>query len=632
MSMNFVEVLHASGLGAKQKRRRSVMETSSSARESDNDRTGANDHDNGPNITCERSLTSAADPLSQALASRPLQCSPSASSNAPSRKQSSALASTPLDYANVVESEPPSARVFRRLVKLSQRVSPTALRGGALEPFGIARKLSLDVVVRAKGGKPTTTYFDGVQIGGLGAKPRRRVVPRVGDDNSSAQMDTNEEESLLGKERERPAVFLAESPMQESATKVNKMKRPRSTVSAPCAASSFPGLAQNECEGPGRTARAGPRKNVRARAKALGLSPMQPPNEPAPAAKAKEKKKDAALDAFKRLPHCARIQSFWSFVIQAVKGVTSNDPLCRDYALGGLLPFIGDVNTVAKEVLIPCRRDLGEQLWRVLVVVWLGAGGPGFRTFRHITSEARLCGQVCPLEARLPELNAEEDVLVMYEHIAKMSSTYGRDAVFSGDGQAVKFRLSSTQGIDVLRAWRRCAQDLYTKSCGTRAGLEQLGAKSIARFLKAVPFMGSLAIKEVFCYLYLAHPIAFDVDDYVPVGSGAAVGGRAVLGIPEKARVDWHAQFLEMAQGIPATLKSNLAEAIQERTKQCDLVSQPGVPGVRQQLQDARVTAGDIEVCMCLFMNYLRAKHRGCVPRGWHMLKRSHWDSTLDLA
>ena len=45
------------------------------------------------------------------------------------------------------------------------------------------------------------------------------------------------------------------------------------------------------------------------------------------------------------------------------------------------MPFICDVRAVARDVLVPFHDDIGEQVWRVLVVVWLGAGGPGFQTW-----------------------------------------------------------------------------------------------------------------------------------------------------------------------------------------------------------------------------------------------------------
>jgi len=343
----------------------------------------------------------------------------------------------------------------------------------------------------------------------------------------------------------------------------------------------------------------------------------------------KRKKPDAALEVFARKPLDERLRQFWGFVVEAVRGESSSEELCRRYELGGILPFIADVSTVIREILIPHHHDLGEQLWRVLVVVWLGGGGPGFATFRHVTRGSPLQGEHCPSAARLPALGDErQDVVAMYEHLAGLAERHGRGAVLSGDGQSVKFRFDGKQGVEVLRSWRRCARELVGLAGGTREGLQALGTMRIYEHFKAFPWLGCLTIKEIFCYLYPAHPCSIDVNVYVPVGSGAQRGGQAVLGLRDVGGVDWHKEFLNMARSVPDGLAQQLTEAIRARSSSCPFADDDRVPGVRQQVASGRPTAGDVEVCMCFFMNYLRAKHQGSVPKGWTMLQRSLWSET----
>lgn len=338
------------------------------------------------------------------------------------------------------------------------------------------------------------------------------------------------------------------------------------------------------------------------------------------------KRLDPALEAFVVRPPEARIRCFWDFVIQAVRGEGAEETLCQEYILGGILPLIGDVATVMKEVLIPWHGDVGEQFWRTMVVVWLGAGGPGFQSFRHITDGTLLCGEECPKADRLPNLNSTSDVDRVYAHLRRIAEKHGRSKVLSGDGRCVCFRFSETQGIGVLRAWRQCVRKIVAGAGGTLEGLAALGPVAIAEHLRSAPWFGDLAAKELFCYLYPAHPTSFDVEVFLPVGAGAIRGGKAVLGISDDA-ADWHDLFRRMAATIPADLGARLSDAIRARAVHCPFRDDQRVPGAAQQLARARATAADVEVCMCFFMNFLKAKHRGSAPASWAMLKRSCWCS-----
>lgn len=340
----------------------------------------------------------------------------------------------------------------------------------------------------------------------------------------------------------------------------------------------------------------------------------------------KGKEHQAFLD-FSKLPAERRLREFWSFMVEAVKGVTSDEPFCREYEFGGILPFIADVRTVIEKVLIPFHDDVGEQLWRVMVVVWLGGGGPGFCTYRHVVDGVPMLGASCEQRARLPPLRADVDVTDMFEHLKALAEKHGRHQVLSGDGQHVQFRFGRQQGVEMLRRWRRCALELAQSAKNTREGFDALGPRAIFEHLTACPGIGNLAAKEVFCYLYAAYPRSFDVNSFVPVGAGAERGGRLVLGLSaEDKGVVWHDEFRQMCRDIPQDLSVSLATAIRTRARTCSYGDDPRVPGVRQQLELCTATAADVEVCMCFFMNFLKAKMRGTAPRGWRMLARSLWE------
>jgi len=341
--------------------------------------------------------------------------------------------------------------------------------------------------------------------------------------------------------------------------------------------------------------------------------------------KKKRKRPDPALENFSERPRTERIRCFWEFMIEAVKGPNSEEPFCREYVLGGILPFIADVKTVAQEVLIPYHDNLAEQLWRVAVVVWLGAGGPGLQTFRHITQGTELCGEAAAEDLRLPSIFSENDVDRVYEHLRRLKEAHGRSAVLSGDGQSVKFRFSNAQGVAVLRSWRQCIQHLVSKVGGSPWQLARLGPEALNELLTSAISLGTLAAKELFAYLYLAHPVAFDVDKFIPVGSGAERGGRAVLGHAPDAKVDWSREFSRMVEEIPVDLGKKLKMAIQERAASCPFRNDARLPGAVSQLREGRATAADVEVCMCFFMNFLRAKYSGVAPAGWQMLLRRLW-------
>lgn len=338
------------------------------------------------------------------------------------------------------------------------------------------------------------------------------------------------------------------------------------------------------------------------------------------------RREDPALAGFASLPAAERLRRFWRFVVEACRGAASSNRFCREYEFGGILPFIGDVSAVLREIIIPLHCDLGEQLWRVMVVVWLGGGGPGFATYRHLVQGLPLQGEACPPEARLPELrDRARDVAGMYRHLERLADRHGRSAVLSGDGRSVQFRFERQQGLEVLRSWRRCVEDLVGMCGGTHEGLESLGTRRIYQHFVQYPWIGELTVKEIFCYLYHGHPRAVNVNEFVPVGSGAQRGAQLVLGLKQPRAADWHKELLNMIETIPEDLSIELNQAMRARLLTCDFGDDHRVPGVRQQLASGQPTAGDVEVCMCFFMNFLRAEHRGSAPQGWKMLERHRW-------
>jgi len=336
-------------------------------------------------------------------------------------------------------------------------------------------------------------------------------------------------------------------------------------------------------------------------------------------------KENPAFTEFSQRPVEDRVREFWKFMIEAVKGPESDYPWCREYELGGILPFIGDVRTVIEKVLIRYHDDIGEQLWRVMVVVWLGGGGPGFTTFRHIADGEPMLNTACEEKARLPKLRSDVDVTGMFEHLQSLAEQHGRSEVLSGDGQYVQFRFGHAQGIALLRSWRACARTLADKAGDTREGFEALSTKAIFDHLRECQGIGNLAAKEIFCYLHAAYPQSVNVDTFVPVGAGAERGGRLVLGQRPEG-TEWHDEFRRMCVDIPKDLSTELGEAIRARSLSCSFRDDQHVPGVTKQLEVCTANAGDVEVCMCFFMNYLKAKMRGTPPRGWRMLARSLWE------
>merc|ERR1719410_2114694 len=198
------------------------------------------------------------------------------------------------------------------------------------------------------------------------------------------------------------------------------------------------------------------------------------------------KVKVPAPDNWKDAPQNEKNSHFWTFVLEAVRGTSSAEALCREVEFGGLAAFLPDVMQVAKFILVPYQDQLLEQLWRCMVVVWLGVGGPGFASYKYITGQGTLLDKFCPLEAQLPPGDAAlrtADLEPMYEHLASIAKANKPTTVLSGDGRQSKCRFAENHGLPVLQAFRNSIWDLVdlatAKGQTLRLGLESLGPRGI---------------------------------------------------------------------------------------------------------------------------------------------------------
>lgn len=341
----------------------------------------------------------------------------------------------------------------------------------------------------------------------------------------------------------------------------------------------------------------------------------------------KSKAKVPAPDNWKDSPQKEKNQHFWNFVLEAVRGVTSEEPLCREVEFGGLSAFLPDVMQVAKWILVPYRDQLLEQLWRCMVIVWLGVGGPGFASYKYVTAQGTLLGKSCPSDAMLPPADAAlgtANLEPMYAHLASIARANKPTTVLSGDGRQSKCRFAEVQGLPVLEAFRDAVCDLARLATDggepLPAGLERLGPKGIYNQLKQYKMLGNLAIKEFYCYMTIALPSAFDTDRFVPFGGGAKHGIELLQG--EGVKVD---------DGTWALLQHLKADtetaALIERAAMARRGALPKPVRALPGYDAKRMRPGtlDVEVCACWFQGYLRAKE-GNVPKNWKAFRREFWD------
>eukprot|EP00927_Polykrikos_kofoidii_P024595 TRINITY_DN22336_c0_g3_i1.p1 TRINITY_DN22336_c0_g3~~TRINITY_DN22336_c0_g3_i1.p1 ORF type:complete len:758 (-),score=123.63 TRINITY_DN22336_c0_g3_i1:324-2597(-) len=392
---------------------------------------------------------------------------------------------------------------------------------------------------------------------------------------------------------------------------------------------------------------------------------------PGPDGALREKKHSSRLqrlDASQASPrNLVDVQAkFWNFLTEAIRGRESTLPACRDYALGGLALLLPDVLQVAQRVIAVHRGDMAETLWRIVVIVWLGCGGPGFRTYRHLVEEdVDLCGLAPTI--RLPPFSRDADLEPVYCYLKELHDIHSRKEILSGDGTSVKFRFSEAQqGLPVFKMWHRAVVDVMdcleasladARPAATLTAselearrvenLRRLGSGWLAKELMRTSFLKALSVKEVFCYLGVAYPFILEAGD-VPFGPGAVRGFRLVVlgdgcsgskssgggavdggvggGPNDECSARVTAQDLAegaraFVNGVPAELGAAVRRAA-ERTIGALPKEIRALPGYQWQLQlPQAVSVLDVEVCFCWFKSYCKSG----VSSSWRNFHRSKW-------
>eukprot|EP00746_Dinoflagellata_sp_MGD_P059604 gnl/MRDRNA2_/MRDRNA2_254118_c0_seq1.p1 gnl/MRDRNA2_/MRDRNA2_254118_c0~~gnl/MRDRNA2_/MRDRNA2_254118_c0_seq1.p1 ORF type:complete len:228 (+),score=39.91 gnl/MRDRNA2_/MRDRNA2_254118_c0_seq1:331-1014(+) len=117
---------------------------------------------------------------------------------------------------------------------------------------------------------------------------------------------------------------------------------------------------------------------------------------------------------------------FHAFLYEVIKGPRSQDPLLNLHALGGLCLFAVDSIKVVEEFW-PVRKDAKQLVWRLLFVVWLGAGGPNFATYAEMSAKGLI-----------PEPEDKAGMRVFYRAIEQLVKDRGVRKVFGGDSLFVR--------------------------------------------------------------------------------------------------------------------------------------------------------------------------------------------------
>ena len=97
-----------------------------------------------------------------------------------------------------------------------------------------------------------------------------------------------------------------------------------------------------------------------------------------------------------------------------------------------------------------------------------------------------------------------------------------------GQRTSGKFRLTEQQGLKVLSGWLKAVNALITKAESKAAdvykGLELLGARAVFDQLRETKFLKGLSLKELYCYMQIVSPVAFNGNVIVPFGPGSIRG------------------------------------------------------------------------------------------------------------
>ena len=136
---------------------------------------------------------------------------------------------------------------------------------------------------------------------------------------------------------------------------------------------------------------------------------------------------------------------FWEFVTQALLGAEATDAVCRTFELGGTIDSLGDVAFVREEITAHflAGQDLHSVIWHVLLICWLGGGGPRHQTYLWLRKIGLASKYI-----------AGAGVAELYRRVLERTAKLGWAAVFHGDSTAVRFRLDTKlQGEALLSEW-----------------------------------------------------------------------------------------------------------------------------------------------------------------------------------
>ena len=265
---------------------------------------------------------------------------------------------------------------------------------------------------------------------------------------------------------------------------------------------------------------------------------------------------------------------FMDFHEEILKGTRAKGYL-SEYALAPL----PDVQFF-REYVSAKQLDKRNELWAAILMIWLGTGGVGAATFKHLVGETLHPDWPCLPAFLMPfsvvDTKTLEDV---YAHVCLLSARYGQDRIFAGDGTYVKFRLGPKQGLRLLQAMHLCVKEFPLER-----NLSPMEAKAHFKQKKFFGF-GDLALKELWCY-----GASFDCFDpgEPPFGTGALRGAALVLGT------------------CTATTAASKTKAMLQRH---------GRPW----------TVLEMEISFCWYQSYLKCPVKP--PASWNSFKRSVWGS-----
>lgn len=342
---------------------------------------------------------------------------------------------------------------------------------------------------------------------------------------------------------------------------------------------------------------------------------------------------------WKVLSYEKREQYFFRFLKEtALK--TSADPIINGYELGGIASLLPDVQMVCKKILTR-PWQIEDKFWHVLLVAWLGSGGPAFKTYLHCNGEVDLFHAACPEEARLPTL--QQPVSCFYNHLAGFLSTDlgpGQEKVtpkriLSGDGRYAYGRFGDMQGEPLLQDWQAKLNDLMREE-----HWQSFGPQKIDKFLQRAHGMAPLSLKEISCYMQPLLPVAFDANDFVEYGDGAVSGASMIFGRNftknESDKREIHRRTVDLVRRVPEDIARDISAAVKARLRELPPACQ-NLPGIAQRLQAEpknTIDALDLEIAYCWCQGYLRARHvdGSLRPPKWAAFGKSVWASVLSAA